>query len=143
MSTEEQKQTYRITGNNIRLSGKIHRIGRKIDLNAEDAERLKEFLEPLGEELGEDTGEIDALLKRISSLNVQLEDLFRKNDENVGLVRERDKTIAELNDKIRSGDQAIIELTDYLAARDKTITELNSQIATLKTALAKKEGGKK
>lgn len=143
MSSEEEKTVYRIIGNNIRFAGQTHKIGKKISLTAEDAERLKGFLEPLEEELAEDTAEIDAFKEMISKLNGQLKDLFFQNDENVGLVQERDKTIVELNTKLDASDEANKILTASLADRDKTIEGLNAQVTKLKEALTKKEGGKK
>lgn len=132
--SEEKTAQYRVRGSNIRHKGKIVPIGKRISLAADEAERLKAFLEPLEQE---DTGS--------DNLGTRLSD----TEESLRQARSR---IAELEQQLSTSQQAIetqktehettvTELNTTVDSLKKTIEGLNTNIAELKKQA--KEGGKK
>lgn len=129
--SNKELATYVVKKSAIRKDGKIHRIGRKIELDAEEAARLEGFLEPLDVE-DEGEAEADVLKTVITKLESKIEDAYAQ-------IGDRANTIIGLQFQLGERDGTITSLNSQLANRESDLDELTSELKTLRETIANLE----
>lgn len=151
----EETAAYRVKGTSIRYAGKIVRAGRTINLPAEEAERLRDFLDPI--EAGEDTvvvsteefeavrstlqGKIDALTEELTTSSSAADALKTTVDSLNSQLASRESDLDELTVELTAARDRIAALESDLATANGSLTAAQSEVAELKKTTAK--GGKK
>ncbi len=128
--SNKELATYVVKKSAIRKDGKIHRIGRKIDLDAEEAARLEEFLDPL--DAGDEAEAGDELKTVITGLESKIEAAYAE-------IGERAATIISLQFQLGERDSTITSLNSQLANRESDLEELTSELKTLRETVASLE----
>ena len=132
--SNKEVATYVVKRSAIRIGGKVHRIGRTIELDAEEAARLEEFLDLLDAEDEAKAG--DELKAVITGLESKIDDAYAQLGDRANTIislqfqlGERDGTITSLNSQLANRESALDELTSELKTLRKTVVSLELQLA--------------
>ena len=124
--SNKEVATYVVKRSAIRIGGKVHRIGRTIELDAEEAARLEKFLEPL--DVGDEAEAYDSLARLEAELDAAASELGA-----------RANTIGQLRHQLAERDGTITSLNSQLANRESDLDELSSKLKTLRETVASLE----